>query len=63
MIVIETLPIIPDPARPSPADHPEAAAQRHCRRADPNPSQDNGDRPMMSLVSPPPLIPRVFPGL
>ena len=63
MIVIESLPTIPDPARSCPANQPEAAAKRHAGPADPNPPEDNGDRPMIPLVSPPPLIPRVFPGL
>jgi hypothetical protein len=63
MIVMDSVPTVPDPARPWPANHPEAAAKRHSRPADPNPPEDNGDRPMMPLVSPPPLIPRVFPGL
>ena len=63
MIVIDSLPTIPDPARSWPANHPEAAAKRPSRPADPNPPEDNGDRPMMPLVRPPPMIPRVFPGL
>ena len=54
MIVIESLPTIPDPARSWPANHPEAAAKPHSRPADPNPPQDNGDRPMMPLVPPRP---------
>ena len=63
MIVIDSLPTIPGPAKWWPADRPEAAAKRYSRPADTNPPEDNGDRPMMPLVSRPPLIPRVFPGL
>ena len=63
MIVIETEPTIPDRARLWPANHPESAAKRYSRPADPHPPEDDGEPPMIPVASPPPLIPRVFPGL
>ena len=62
MIVIETQPTIPDQARPWPANHPESAAKRRPRQADRSP-EDDGEPPNIPVASPPPLIPRVFPGL
>ena len=63
MIVIETQPTIPDRARLWPANHPESAAKRCPRPADLHPPEDDGEPPMIPVASPPPLIPRVFPGL
>jgi len=63
MIVIETQATIPDPARLWPAKHPDAAAKRHSQPAEPNPEEATGYRPMIPVASPPPLMPRVFPGL
>jgi len=45
-----------------PAD-PNAAVETRFRPADPHPPEDDGEPPMIPVASPPPLIPRVFPGL
>jgi hypothetical protein len=63
MIVIESEPTIPDQARLWPANHPESAAKRRPRPADPRSPEDDGEPPPIPVASPPPLIPRVFPGL
>ena len=63
MIVIETQPTIPDRARLWPANHAESAAKPRPRPADPHSPEDDGEPRNIPVASPPPLIPRVFPGL